>query len=56
MSYCSGKTAVITGAGSRIGRARLLIGPDAYYISLISRLFPLRYPRLLPNLPGRAAR
>lgn len=35
-------------------RARLLIGPDAHYISVISRLFPVRYPRLLPHLRKRA--
>jgi len=34
-------------------RARLLIGPDAYYISIISRLFPVRYPRLFPQLRKR---
>jgi NADP-dependent 3-hydroxy acid dehydrogenase YdfG len=31
-------------------RERLLIGRDARYISLISRLFPAGYPRLLPKL------
>ena len=35
-------------------RKRLLIGGDARYISLISRLFPASYPRLLPGL-GRPA-
>ena len=31
-------------------RERLLIGRDASYISLISRLFPASYPRLLPKV------
>ena len=31
-------------------RKRLLIGADAKYLSLISRLFPVNYPRLIPNL------
>ena len=31
-------------------KARLLIGADAHYISLISRLFPVSYPRFLPDL------
>ena len=31
-------------------RKRLLIGLDAKYISLISRLFPVSYPRLLPGV------
>lgn len=37
-------------------RERLLIGADAHYISLVSRLFPVRYPALLPGIgdPGRS--
>ena len=35
-------------------KKRLLIGADARYLSLISRLLPANYPRLLPNL-GRLA-
>ena len=31
-------------------KKRLLIGADAKYLSLISRLFPVNYPRLIPNL------
>ena len=31
-------------------KKRLLIGADARYISLISRLFPVNYPRLLPGV------
>jgi short-subunit dehydrogenase len=31
-------------------KKRLLIGLDAKYLSLISRLFPVNYPRLIPNL------
>lgn len=31
-------------------KKRLLIGPDAKYISLISRLFPVNYPRLMPDV------
>ena len=31
-------------------KKRLLIGTDAKYLSLISRLFPVNYPRLIPNL------
>ena len=31
-------------------KKRLLIGADAKYISLISRLFPVRYPALLPGV------
>ena len=31
-------------------KKRLLIGADARYISLISRLFPVNYTRLLPSL------
>ena len=30
-------------------KARLLIGLDAAYISLVSRLFPVHYPRLFPD-------
>jgi NAD(P)-dependent dehydrogenase (short-subunit alcohol dehydrogenase family) len=30
-------------------KARLLIGLDAAYISLVSRLFPVNYPRLFPD-------
>ena len=32
-------------------KKRLLIGADAKYLSIISRLFPVNYPRLLPRLP-----
>ena len=32
-------------------KKRLLIGADAKYLSFISRLFPVNYPRLLPQLP-----
>jgi short-subunit dehydrogenase len=31
-------------------KKRLLIGADARYMSLVSRLLPVNYPRLLPNL------
>jgi len=31
-------------------KKRLLIGLDAKYLSLISRLFPVNYPRLIPDL------
>ncbi|MEP1469669.1 MAG: SDR family NAD(P)-dependent oxidoreductase [Halieaceae bacterium] len=31
-------------------KKRLLIGADAYYISIISRLFPVNYTRLLPGI------
>ena len=31
-------------------KQRLLIGADAHYLSLIARLFPVRYPALLPGL------
>ena len=34
-------------------KKRLLIGADAKYLSLISRLFPVNYPRLIPNLPSQ---
>lgn len=32
-------------------KKRLLIGADARYISLVSRLFPVRYPGLIPRMP-----
>ena len=41
--------AQIVGAIER-RRERLLIGRDARYISLLARLFPAGYPRLLPKL------
>jgi NAD(P)-dependent dehydrogenase (short-subunit alcohol dehydrogenase family) len=39
---------IIQAIGKR--KKRLLIGADARYISLISRLFPVNYPRLLPGV------
>jgi hypothetical protein len=34
-------------------RARLVLGPDARFINLLTRFFPVSYPRFLPGL-GRA--
>jgi len=34
-------------------RPRLILGPDARFVDLLTRLFPVSYPRLLPGL-GRA--
>jgi len=31
-------------------KKRLLIGTDAHYVALISRLFPVSYPKLMPGL------